>query len=66
MGDTCYPNLVPLTTDEFEQYLYLYHFNVLNPPPRIGMKFKSRSADPLQVNDFLRKTFFCNAVSLHK
>ena len=32
MGDTCYPNFVPFTMDEFERNLYLYYFNGLNPP----------------------------------
>ena len=30
MGDTCYPNFVPFTMDEFERHLYIYYFNGLN------------------------------------
>ena len=55
MGDTCYPNFVLFTMDEFERNLYLYYLNGLKPSPRIEMNFKSRSADPEQVNDFLYK-----------
>ena len=55
MGDTCYTNFVPSTMDEFERNLYLYYLNGLKTPPRIEMNFKSRSADPEQVNDFLYK-----------
>ena len=55
--DTCYPNLVPFTMDDFEHHLYLYYCNGLNASPMIQMNFKSRRADPVQVNDFLHKSF---------
>ena len=66
MGDTCYPNFVLFAMDEFEWNLYLYYFNGLNPSPRLEMNFKSISADPEQVNDFLYKVFGCNSVRRHK
>ena len=53
MGDTCYPNFLPFTMDEFERHLYIYYFNGLNPSPRIHMKFISRSAYPVQGDNFL-------------
>ena len=61
-ADTCYPNFVLSTMDEFEQHLYLYYFNGLNPSPRIHMKLKYSSADPVKVKYFLNKTFARNAV----
>ena len=53
--DTCHPNFVPFTMDEFECHLYLYYCNSLKPSPRIQMNFKSSSADPVQGNKFLHK-----------
>ena len=53
MGDNFCPNSVPFTMDEFERNLYLSYFNGLNPPPRIQMKFKSISADPVQGKTLL-------------
>ena len=66
MGDTCDPNFVLFTMDDFERHLYLYYFDGINPYPRIQMQFKSRSTDTVQGNDFLQKTFFHNAVRGHK
>ena len=66
MGDTCYPNFVPLMMDEFERHLYLYYFNGLKPPPSIQMDFKSISDDPVKDNNFLHKRFFHNYVRRHK
>ena len=63
MGDTCYPNFVPFTMDEFERHLYMYYINGLNPYPGIGTKFKCRSADPVQGKEFLNNDFGINAVS---
>ena len=53
MGDTFYTNFVPFTMDEF---------NGLNPSRRIQMDFKSSSADPVQDNDLLHKTFVHNSM----
>ena len=66
MGDTCYPNFVPFTMDEFERHLYLYHFNGLNLSPRIHMNIKSTIADPVQGNNFLHEIFGHNSVKQHK
>ena len=66
MGDTCYPNSVPFTMDEFERHLYLFYHNSLNLLPRIHMNFKSSSVDPVQVKDFLNKIFGHNYVRRHK
>ena len=66
MGDTCYPNFMPFTMDEFERHLYMYYINGLNPYPGIGTKFKSRSADTVQGNYFLNNDFGINAVRRHK
>ena len=66
MGDTCYPNFVPFIMDLFEHHLYLYYSNGINPYPRIQMKFKSSSADPVQGNDFPHKSFGHNSVRQHK
>ena len=52
--------------DLFEHHLYLYYFNGINPYPRIQMKFKSSSADPVQGNDFPHKSFGHNSVRQHK
>ena len=38
---------------DFEQHLYFYYSNGLNPSPRIEMKIKTSSDDPLQVNNSL-------------
>ena len=62
MGDTCYPNFVPFTMDEFERHLYMYYITGLNPYPGIGTQFKSRSADPVQGKEFLMNDFGINAV----
>ena len=37
IGDTYYPNFMPLTMDEFKLHLYIYHFYGLSPYPRIQM-----------------------------
>ena len=52
--------------DEFERHLYLYYRNGLNPPPRLDMKFKPDSADPVQDNDFLHNAFGSNTARQHK
>ena len=66
MGDTCYPHFVPFTMDDFERNLYLYYFNGIKQFPSIEMKFKSRSADNVQSNEFLHNFFVWNAVRQHK
>ena len=65
-NDTCYPNFVPFTIDEFDRHLYLYCYNGLTPSPMIQMKFKSRSVFPVQGNDYLHNKFGHNAVRRHK
>ena len=55
MGDIFYPNSEPVTVGAFERHLYLYHFNGLNPYPRIETKFDSRGYDPVQGKNFLYK-----------
>ena len=53
MGDTWYPNFNPFKMDDLEWHLYLYYFNCLNPYLKIEMRFNTRSADPVQGNNFL-------------
>ena len=65
MVDTCYP-IFSFTMDEFERNLYLYHFNGINPSPRIEMKFKLNSDNPVQGDDFLKISLCCNAVRRKK
>ena len=57
MGDTCYPKFVPFAMDKFEHHLYFSYVNGLNQSPRIQMKFKSGSSDPVQGNYFLHIFF---------
>ena len=65
MGDTFCINCVLFTMDEFKRHLYLNYFNGLNPSPRIPMKFKSSSVDPVQGNNFPHKIFGQNDVRGH-
>ena len=48
MGDTCYPNSVPLMMYDFGRNLYLNNLNSLNPSLRIKTKLKSSSVDPVK------------------
>ena len=54
-GYTCYHNVVPFRMDGFERHLYLYYFYGINPSPKIEIKFKYSSANPVQGNNFLHK-----------
>ena len=66
MGNTCYPNFVTFSMDEFDRHLYLYRFNGLTPYLRIHMKFKYSSVDHVQDNNFMHKIFGPNAVIQQK
>jgi hypothetical protein len=56
-----YPNFTEFTTEEFEQYLYLFFWNGLNPSPRIEMKLETEKKDPIHSSPFLRRELAPNA-----
>lgn len=59
---TCYKDFTrPFTPKEIRQYLGLYIWNGLSPSPRVEMKFKSQSDDPVQGCDFINQHFGPNA-----
>ena len=66
MGDTCYPNFVPFMMYEFGTNLYLNYLNILNPSPRINMKLKTSSVDPVKGNGLPNNDFGINDASRHK
>ena len=66
MVDTCYPNFMPLSMDEFERHLYLYYGNGLNPSLRIYKNFNPSSAYTAQEKDFLKNDFGRNSARRHK
>jgi hypothetical protein len=52
--------------DEYKRFLALYVYQGLNPSPRISMKFKPQSEDPLQGSDLCSKIFGVNALARHQ
>ncbi len=61
-----YPSWQPFTPDEYKRFLALYIYQGLDPSPRISMKFKPQSEDPLQGSDLCSKIFGVNALTRHK
>jgi hypothetical protein len=56
-----YPEFKAFTTEEFEQYLYLFFFNGLSPSPQLEMKLRSEQKDPIHHNAFLCRVLGPNA-----
>ena len=56
-GYKFYPSFQNISVDEFENHLYLYYFNGLNPSPRVQMKFRSPNQDPVQGSTFIHLVF---------
>ena len=62
----CYPSFLPFTYNEIERFIGLYILQGLNPSPRVGAKFSSQRADPVQGSDLCHQVFGDNTIKWHK
>jgi ribosomal protein L37AE/L43A len=58
---TMYPGFTVFTTEEWEQYLYIFFYNGLCPSPSAEMKLQKEETDPIQSDAFLRRCLGPNA-----
>jgi hypothetical protein len=63
---TTYTDYRPFTARETRQHLGLYIFNGLSPSPRVEMKFRPQTDDPVHGNDFVYQSFGPNAERRNK
>ena len=56
-GCKFYPTLQHFSVDEFENHLYMYYFNGLNPSPRVQMKLRYPNQYPVHGSTFIHRVF---------